>query len=101
MSHRKPALPKPLTLLEEAEGLGFELDNLLTTEFSAQLTAKSELKRCRDLIQRLAARVKRTEGLIDGYALNRARPAAMRIALEDLQRDSETRHPRWRKRRVA
>jgi len=92
--------PKPPTLLQEAETFGFELDNLLTTEFSAQLTAKSELTRAQDLVKRLRARVVRLEELVDGYALNRGRgQKALDIAGDALVADSRTRFPKYRRRR--
>lgn len=93
---------KTPTLIQEAEAFGFELDNLLTTEFGERLTAKGELKRALDLIKRLRARVITTEGLIDGYALNRGRgQKALDIAGDALVADSRTRYPKYRRRRAA
>jgi hypothetical protein len=93
--------PKALTLAQEAEAFGFELDNLLTTEFSAQLTAKSELKRAHDLIRRLRDRVVKSDSLIDGYALNRSNATRLRLAQDALVADSRTRFPQYRRRRAA
>lgn len=91
--------PKPQTLVQEAEAFGFELDNLLTTEFGERLTAKGELRRALDLVRRLRTRVIEANCLIDGYALNRGRgQKALDIAADALVADSRTRFPAYRKR---
>lgn len=91
--------PKHPTLLQQAQTACAAIENVLDAEQG--VVDRADARNLVDLSRSLALRVAKAEAIIDGVALNRARAGGLDAALRALYADSETRFPKWRKRKAG